>query len=324
MSPDQVRPHLSQRKAQGCFVTNRVPPDEIHAVINDDFAIGQAAARHLVLRGCRSLVFAGTPSLHFAFERLAGFRELAGGFGLPVHVLWRSTETFAFEHARVRLEMLPRPIGLFGATDGDALSVREVLLREPGLRLPGDVYLLGCDNTGAFPGEGSEDLSSVEPDVFCLGWKGVERAVRIVMEPDLETSVERIPPLGVVERRSSRAGEFTDVLVQRSLEIIQESLADGINVASLVDELPVSRRRFEQRFLAAIGMSPAAYLRRERFKRARHAILEGDAPLADIAREVGLADQRRLTLLFEEMIGTPPSALRRRAEPVREDVIAGT
>jgi AraC-like DNA-binding protein len=60
-------------------------------------------------------------------------------------------------------------------------------------------------------------------------------------------------------------------------------------------------------FRAAYGLPPHAYLNNLRVQRAR-ALLDGGLRPADVAAEVGFADQAHLTRHFKRVVGVPPGA----------------
>ncbi len=56
-------------------------------------------------------------------------------------------------------------------------------------------------------------------------------------------------------------------------------------------------------------MAPKSFIRVVRIRAAERGILDG-APLADLAAELGFADQAHLTRDFTEQMGAPPSKWR--------------
>ena len=63
-------------------------------------------------------------------------------------------------------------------------------------------------------------------------------------------------------------------------------------------------------FRAATGLPPHAYLNQVRVRRAR-LLLDDGVPAADVAGQVGFADQAHLTRHFKRVVGVPPAAYQR-------------
>ena len=79
-------------------------------------------------------------------------------------------------------------------------------------------------------------------------------------------------------------------------------------IGELVEELRCSRRHLTTRFREQIGVPPKAFARILRFDRGvRRLRREGDASLADIARECGYYDQAHFNRDFREFAGWTPT-----------------
>ena len=88
-----------------------------------------------------------------------------------------------------------------------------------------------------------------------------------------------------------------------------------VRVDDVVREAGVGRRQLERRFRAAVGLSPGAAARVQRFRRALAALdARPEVPLARIAVTAGYHDQPHLTREFRALAGETPGrwrALRR-------------
>ena len=106
------------------------------------------------------------------------------------------------------------------------------------------------------------------------------------------------------ERRTPRwLLEVRDYLHAHCLESVRleelSALAD-IHEVHLV-------RAFHRRF----GATPGAYLRGLRVEHARRALIDSDAPIADLALEAGFSSQAHFTRVFHQLEGTTPATYRR-------------
>lgn len=82
----------------------------------------------------------------------------------------------------------------------------------------------------------------------------------------------------------------------------------GADVASVVDEVGYSHRRFLALFRHAVGLAPKQYSRVQRLQRAMTAL--GHRPLAHVAASAGYSDQAHLTREFRELAGISPGEYR--------------
>lgn len=82
-------------------------------------------------------------------------------------------------------------------------------------------------------------------------------------------------------------------------------------VDDLVREAGVGRRQLERRFQAAVGLSPGAAVRVQRFRRAlRLLAARPPLPLARVALDAGYYDQAHLTREFRALAGETPGRWR--------------
>jgi AraC family transcriptional regulator len=84
-----------------------------------------------------------------------------------------------------------------------------------------------------------------------------------------------------------------------------------VTLAALSHACGVHPVHLARAFKDALGVTPAAYLRRLRFERACRELAEGELPLTDVALLCGYASQSHLTRDFRSRLGTTPAAWRR-------------
>lgn len=84
-----------------------------------------------------------------------------------------------------------------------------------------------------------------------------------------------------------------------------------------------SHRHFVALFRSAVGLTPKQHSRVRRFSAAVHRLATGSVRLADLAADVGYADQAHLTREFRAFCGVPPSAYRPRAPQSPHHHVAG-
>lgn len=90
------------------------------------------------------------------------------------------------------------------------------------------------------------------------------------------------------------------------LREVTRTLAAGVAVSAVADDLGWSARTFQRQCIAVYGYGPATLRRVLRFRRATRLLAEGTA-LVDVAAGVGYADQPHLHREFRELAGISPT-----------------
>jgi AraC-like DNA-binding protein/mannose-6-phosphate isomerase-like protein (cupin superfamily) len=94
------------------------------------------------------------------------------------------------------------------------------------------------------------------------------------------------------------------------LRFIEQHLDQDLRVEDLADRVSLSTGHFSRRFREAVGLSPIAYLRRQRIERARRLLRETDLPVGAIALQVGFNDFSYFARTFREVVGVTPRGYR--------------
>lgn len=110
---------------------------------------------------------------------------------------------------------------------------------------------------------------------------------------------------------ASRSGGLSHWQRKRVDQYIEDNLDRSIECRRLADLAGLSHSYFAAAFRVSFGESPRAHLIRRRLLRARAIMLETRRSLAEIAIEVGFADQAHLTRHFRRLFGDTPAAWRR-------------
>jgi AraC-like DNA-binding protein len=91
---------------------------------------------------------------------------------------------------------------------------------------------------------------------------------------------------------------------------LHERLADPPSLAELAEMTELSQFALLRAFRTETGLPPHAYLNQLRVRRAR-LLLDNGVSAADVAAQVGFADQAHLTRHFKRVVGVPPAAYQR-------------
>jgi transcriptional regulator GlxA family with amidase domain len=87
--------------------------------------------------------------------------------------------------------------------------------------------------------------------------------------------------------------------------------SDELTISSLAEHLNTAESRLIQVFREQTGITPGAYLKGVRMKRAAELLLGTRKSIQEIAADVGISDANYFTKLFRSEYGKTPSAYRR-------------
>jgi LacI family transcriptional regulator len=187
MLPEESADELRMLQRQGFpFVVvdpREQPPDGIPCVAAMHAAGAKAATEHLLELGHRRIgALAGTEGWYATDERLLGFRAALAGKGilldpdLVVYSDWRTPR--GTEAAEQLLSLPDPPTAIFGFNDNVAIGVLNAA-RERGLSVPGDLSVVGFDDT-AQASIVTPQLTSVSQPLAEMGRMGVSLLIRIL------------------------------------------------------------------------------------------------------------------------------------------------
>jgi AraC family transcriptional regulator len=98
--------------------------------------------------------------------------------------------------------------------------------------------------------------------------------------------------------------------VMRVRDYIEAHLDDRLTLTDLAGVACLSPYHFSRSFKEAVGVGPQRYVMQRRLGRAKTPVRRSSQPLAEIAQEVGFADQSHLTMVFRREIGMTPGQYR--------------
>ena len=185
-----------------------------------------------------------------------------------------------FEHAAARnlIEVLPRTIHI-EASSSPRLEWMQSMLR-----------LMAAEAGELRPGG--------EAVITRLGDILVIQAIRAWMESDPAA-------------QTGWLGALQDPQVGRAISLIHREPARDWTVASLADEVAMSRSAFAARFTELVGEPVMRYVARWRMHVAVAALKEEGATVGELADRLGYRSEAAFSRAFKRVIGTSPGAVRR-------------
>ena len=129
-------------------------------------------------------------------------------------------------------------------------------------------------------------------------------ARRLVMSPHRDGGQAQYVAAPVFEHPGRSIAEVMDWA--------RAKLADPISLRELAAQGNMSERTFLRRFNEAVGMTPVAWLQRERMSRAQELLEMSDQSLVDIAERCSYRSLETFRAAFKRVVGISPAAYRSR------------
>ena len=302
-------------------LATHLPELQTPSITMDHYAIGELAARHLLERNFRRFGYYGPSDLLFAQLRRDGFCNAVRQAGCDVKVL----EVQAVDHSAGHhvddqeqhidqwLRQLDPPVGILASSDLRASMVLEACQRLR-LRVPTDVSVMGVDNDPMVCDFCDPPLTSISRNDYQVGYEAAALLDQMMEGNPAPEKPVRIPPAGVVERRSSDTVAVEDPLVAEAIQYMRQHVGEHFGVEELLEQLPLSRRSLEYRFRSSLGRSPYDYLNQIRVDKAKRLLSDPHrSSLTKIAMDCGFGDLRRFRIVFQRLVSANPAEYRQAA-----------
>jgi LacI family transcriptional regulator len=283
----------------------------------DDHAVGRMAARHLYECGLRRFAYCGLDDLFFwSKTRCEAFTETIEGYGLTVERYHRPhgheplNWNRDFSLLREWLADLPTPIGLMVCNDDFSLFVLEAC-KVAQRRVPEDIAIIGVGNDEAVCELTTTPLSSIELNTIRGGYDCAAHLAEI-LDTGTEPQDTIIPPIHVVQRRSTDVVAASDPQVAEAIAFIRSSVNSPISVDDVVASVAISRRSLYNRFRTETGQSIYEYVRRVRLELFTKMLLDTNLNISEIAYSMGYDSDTNVSRFFRQVKGMTPLAYRKK------------
>lgn len=289
----------------------------IPGVINltgDYMALGAMAAEYFMHLGYENFAYYGTINTVWSWERYEGYTKRLVDDGYSVHVFWEendNTEDWVHNIDAIGnwLGSLPKNTAIFACNDYHALRISETC-RACGISVPDEVAVLGVDNDDLLCNISTPPLSSIVIDAEGGGAEVGQVIDEMLANPGREPFNIILPPLQIITRESTKKYVVHDKYVAVTIDFIEKNFASKITVSDLLELVPISRRVFERRFKAAVGLSIYRFICSYRVEKMAELLLMTDRSIEDIAISCGFENGRNISRIFSNIKGMTPSEFR--------------
>ncbi len=318
---DDLADFVTQARKPTVDFSYRRPHLHYPRVLVDHAAVARLVAEHFLSRGHRHFAYYSDVN-NWAFEEngrgfLAALQE-AGHTGQ--WICWHRSPHFTDGHLQWKrkrdwlaaaLKRLPKPLGLFAATDDHAVEALEIC-ENLGLSVPEEVSIVGTDNSQLAVDAMRTPISSVDTNLELVGYRGAALLDELMHQkkPARTPAPLRIAPAGLIARKSSDLLAVGHPGVARALRFLMDHCHEAIGVDDLAKAAAMSRRGLHQAFLHEIGRPPGAELQRIRLERAKQQLVVSDDKLETIGEKCGYQSANSFWFAFKSATGLSPKIYR--------------
>lgn len=267
--------------------------------------VGQLAADHLLEQGFRSLCIVSDLDKGYQLKRREGFAQRA--VESDARVTFIDVRSDNVDHLPACLSKLPKPTGAFAASD----RLGHFTLRgaaAAGIAVPEALAVVGAGNDELFCEFTNPPLSSVA----LPGRQCGEVAARLLADALSRrcTSPAVISPDFVAIRHSTDMLAVDDPVVVRSLRLIRDHAAEGLEASDVHERSGVAKRTLEIRFRKVVGRTLSEEIARTRVEYAKRLLRSTQLPIANVAERSGFSSPERLDVVFRRLNGSTPTEYR--------------
>lgn len=293
--------------------------ENIPNITGDYRKTGKMAAEFFLNKGFQHFAFYGYRDTVWSQERCEGFYECIAerGFGNNFHAYQeQSLDDLWFYEAPPLLswlKSLPHPTALMACDDNQGNRITEIC-KVNNIKVPDKIAILGVDNDEIICNLSDPPLSSISHNIVRGGFEAAELIDRLLNDEennrqDMQDVV--IQPINIVNRLSTDFYSTTDMHIHTALKYIHQNIASNITVSDIVKQVPLSRRLLEIRFKQVTQQSIHKYIFNLRMERFAQLLLASDAPIADVAEQVGINNLKNLSRQFKTLKKVSPNEYRK-------------
>ena len=293
------------------------PP--VHYIATDNAALIESAFLHLKEKGVHRFAFYGLPlssGKRWAQEREHAFRQRVAQERYQ-GVVYQGMETAPenWQHAQNRLadwvQTLPPQTGIIAVTDARARHLLQVCehLKIP---VPEKLCVIGIDNEELTRYLSRVALSSVAQGSRQMGYQAAKLLHRLLDKQSLPLQRILVPPVKVIERRSTDYRSLYDPAVIQAMHYIRFNACKGIKVEQVLDAVGMSRSNLEKRFKDETGETIHALIHSEKLEKARTLLVSSSLAINEISQMCGYPSLQYFYSVFKKSYATTPKEYRER------------
>jgi signal transduction histidine kinase/DNA-binding LacI/PurR family transcriptional regulator/CheY-like chemotaxis protein len=139
------------------------------------------------------------------------------------------------------------------------------------------------------------------------------RGVATILGKGLFTAEETLRHVETALARQHTLSRAAQGLIRKAMAYIHTHYAEPLTREEIADHIGISADYMTDCFRQELGITPIAYIRRYRIRRACELLRTSDQSITQVALAVGFSDGAHFTRTFTREVGTTPRAFRRSA-----------
>jgi len=299
-------------------------PKLFPGVAADNRDIGRLMARHYLERAHRNFSFFFFQNSLIEQELFAGFREELGKAGrTPLDLHWkrkpqevRMDYAKTMEWAKRHIIKMPKPHAIGCAGDFLAGAIIDSCVEE-NIRVPEEIMVIGAGNDRLICDFAPVTLTSVDARLREVGRRAAKLLDSLMKGAPAPAAPLRIPPGGIIERRSTDFRAVFDPLVRDALSFIWRNYHRKISIDAVAASVNVSRSTLYHAFEEELGATIAQTITSVRMDKACGMLRDSDLPVGEIAASCGFSGPIVFHNAFQREIGSGPREWRAKNSPAR-------
>ena len=312
---DDLADFVVQAKLPTVDFSYRRPHLPFPRVLADHISVASMTAEYFLVRGLKNFMFYSDVE-NWTYDEIG--RAFVDTLKAKGHdctwIRWHQSPTFTtgpfqwkekLRWLATQLSHAPKPLALFAASDDHALEVIETC-ELTGIAVPEQVSIMGVDNSLLAVEAMRTPLSSIDRNLAAVGYAGAKLLDRLMQKKQPPTKPLRIPPMGIMARKSSDLLAVNHSGVARSLRFLWENYHKPIGVDDLVRVAAMSRSALHQAFLEQIGRPPGRELHRIRIENAKRLLAQSGMKLEMLASGCGYQNANTFWVAFKQTTGITP------------------
>jgi LacI family transcriptional regulator len=312
---DDLADFVVQAKLPTVDFSYRRPHLPFPRVLADHVSAASMTAEYFLVRGLKNFMFYSDVE-NWTYDELGrAFVDKLKATGHNCRwIRWHQAPTFTtgplqwqekLRWLATQLSNAPKPLALFAATDDQALEVIETCALA-GIEVPEQVSIMGMDNSLLAVEAMHTPLSSIDRNLAAVGYAGAKLLDRLMQKKQPPARPVRIPPMGIMARKSSDLLAVNHAGVARSLRFLWENFHKPIGVEDLVAVAAMSRSALHQAFIEYIGRPPGRELHRIRIENAKRMLAQSGMKLEMLAEKCGYQNANTFWVAFKQTTGITP------------------
>lgn len=209
------------------------------------------------------------------------------------------------------LKRAPKPVAVFAGADWMAMDIVETC-EDARLRVPEQVAIVAPENSFLAVESMVTPISSVEPNLEAMGYRGAALLDDLMDGKPPPKQPIRMPPLGLIVRKSSDILAVNHEGVARALRYMWDHYREPIHIGDLARVAGISLRGFQEAFMEHIGRPPRDELHRIRIDHAKQQLTMTAKKTEVVAAECGYPNINSFWVSFRKTTGIPPAQYRKK------------